>query len=214
MKQKEGDVMHQDCVIICAGEVPALPDPGGSFVICADGGLRHAERCGVRADLILGDFDSYGRVPEGEDVLVYPAEKDETDSFLAVRQGMVRGFTRFLIYGALGGRLDHSVTNLHLLHFLCEHGCRGTLVGADGTRVTAIKNETRTFDAALTGYFSVFSLTDESRGVTIKNFKYEAENLTLDNRTSLTTSNEFIGKPGSVTVEDGVLLLIWKEDLT
>ena len=151
-------------------------------------------------------------MPRGDNVLVYPAEKDETDSFLAVRQGMARGFRQFRIFGALGGRLDHSVTNLHLLHFLCENGCRGTLIGADGTRVTAIKNETRTFDAALTGYFSIFSLTDRSVGVTIKNFKYEAENLTLDNRTSLTTSNEFIGKEGSVTVKDGVLLLIWKEE--
>ena len=206
--------MQQNCVIICAGEVSALPDLGDAFVICADGGLAHAERFGVKPDLVLGDFDSYGCVPEGEDVLVYPAQKDETDSFLAVRQGMARGFTRFVIYGALGGRLDHSVTNLHLLHFLCECGCRGTLIGADGTRVTAIKNETVTLDAALTGYFSIFSLTDQSRGVTIKNFKYAAADLTLDNRTSLTTSNEFIGKPGSVAVTDGVLLLIWKEDLT
>ncbi len=201
------------CSIICAGDVPSLPEMSADFVICADGGLAHAKRYGIKPDLIVGDFDSYGSVPPGENVFVHPVQKDETDSFLAAAYGIARGYRTFVIYGALGGRLDHSVANLQLLHDLCLRGCRGTLVGADGTRVTAIQNETLTFPASQTGQLAVFSLTAESHGVTIKNMQYEADNVTLTNHTSLGASNAFCGRAGSVTVRDGILLVIWKEDL-
>ena len=203
--------MAKHCTVICAGDVGKLVIPTGSFIICADGGLAHAKAQGVTPDLIVGDFDSLGKIPQGENVRVHPVAKDETDSFLAVDYALERGCTEFLIYGGLGGRFDHTLANVQLLHFLCEKGCRGTLVGADGTRVTAIKNGSLTFDAALSGSIGVFSLTDESRGVTIKNFKYEAENATVNNCTSFGASNEFCGKAGLVSVQDGVLLITWKE---
>ncbi len=207
--------MSKHCTIICAGEVGTLSIPDGSFVICADGGLSHAKRQGIEPDLIVGDFDSFGQIPRGENVRVHPVAKDETDSFLAADYALERGCTDFLIYGGLGGsRFDHTLANVQLLHFLCSKGCRGTLVGADGTRVTAIKNGSIRFDASLRGSLGVFSLTDESRGVNIKNFKYETENATVDNRTSFGASNEFCGKAGFVSVEDGVLLITWKEQTT
>ena len=203
--------MAKHCTVICAGEVGQIKIPDGSFIICADGGLAHAKARGVTPDLIVGDFDSLGQIPQGENVRVHPVAKDETDSFLAVRYALERGCSEFLIYGGLGGRFDHTLANVQLLHFLCEKGCRGTLVGADGTHVTAIKDGNLSFDAALSGSIGVFSLTDESRGVTIKNFKFEAENVTLTDRTSFGASNEFCGKAGFVCVEDGVLLITWKE---
>ena len=203
--------MAKHCTIICAGEVGRLVIPDGSFVICADGGLAHAKAQGVLPDLIVGDFDSFGKIPKGENVRVHPVAKDETDSFLAVRYALEQGCDEFLIYGGLGGRFDHTLANVQLLHFLCESGCRGTLVGADGTHVTAIKNGSLTFDAALSGSIGVFSLTDESRGVTIRNFKFEAENAAVNNRTSFGASNEFCSKAGFVSVQDGVLLITWKE---
>ena len=202
------------CTIICAGEVGHLTVPEGSFVICADGGLAHARTQGIEPDLIVGDFDSFGRIPEGENIRVHPVAKDETDSFLAVDYALERGCTEFLIYGGLGGRFDHTFANIQLLHHLCLCGCRGTLVGADGTHITALKNGTRTFDAALTGSVGVFSLTPESQGVTIQNLQYEAEDVTLNNHTSLGASNHFCGKAAKISVRSGVLLITWKEETT
>ncbi len=211
MKRKGCDRMSKHCTILCAGEIGKIAVPDGSFVICADGGLAHAKKAGVEPDLIVGDFDSFGQIPDGENVRVHPVAKDETDSFLAVDYALERGCTDFLIYGGLGGRFDHTLANVQLLRRLCLCGCRGTLVGADGTRVTAIYNETRTFSPALTGSVGVFSLTPESRGVTIKNLQFEAENVTLNDHTSLGASNAFCGKPAKIGVADGILLITWKE---
>lgn len=207
--------MPRHCTIICAGEVGQITIPDESFVICADGGLAHAKARNITPDLIVGDFDSFGEIPQGDNVRVHPVAKDETDSFLAVDYALERGCTDFLIYGGLGGsRFDHTLANIQLLHFLCEKGCRGTLAGADGTYLTAIKNTSVTFDSGLRGSIGVFSLTDESRGVSIRNFKYEAENVTVNNHTSFGASNSFCGKPGFVEVKDGVLLITWKEQTT
>ena len=203
--------MPKHCTVICAGEVGTLRVPADSFVICADGGLAHAKKAGIEPDLIVGDFDSFGQIPQGKNVRVHPVAKDETDSFLAADYALERGCDVFLFYGCLGGRFDHTLANLQLLRRLCLCGCHATLIGADGTRITAIRNETLSFSAALTGSIGVFSLTPESRGVTVKNLRYEAENVTLNDHTSLGASNAFCGKAAQIGVTDGMLLITWQE---
>ena len=57
------------------------------------------------------------------------------------------------------------------------------------------------------GTVSVFSAVDESRGVTERGMEYPLENATLTNRTTLGLSNELIGQPASVSVEQGTLFI-------
>ena len=63
-------------------------------------------------DLAVGDFDSLGHVPKIEKTICHPVDKDDTDTALALAEGMKRGYRNFIIYGGLGGRLDHTVANL------------------------------------------------------------------------------------------------------
>ena len=101
----------------------------GDFLICADGGLDTARRLGVTPHLILGDFDSLqGEIPDGEDVIRLPVEKDDTDMLHAVKVGLQHGYRSFLLLGGLGGeRPDHSMANFCVLRYLAEHGARGVL---------------------------------------------------------------------------------------
>ena len=118
----------KSCVIFCAGGFWALAVPIDEvdLVIAADGGLRHTEQCGVRPTLILGDFDSLGYTPDRAEV--FPVEKDDTDTMLAVREGLARGCGEFYIYGGTGGvRLEPTLANLQTLAFLRRHGARGYL---------------------------------------------------------------------------------------
>ena len=111
------------CVIFCAAEFDALARPLGpeDYLIAADGGLRHTQALGLTPNAVLGDFDSLGFTPEGASV--FPVEKDDTDSMLAVRRGLELGYREFLLYGSLDGpRLDHTVANFQTLQFLADRG--------------------------------------------------------------------------------------------
>ena len=114
------------CVIFCAGGFSSLirqPEET-DYILAADGGLMHLRQLKMIPQGIIGDFDSLGYIPRGADV--FPVEKDDTDSMLAVRKGLELGYRNFELYGALDGpRLDHTIANLQTLYFLAEHGAEG-----------------------------------------------------------------------------------------
>lgn len=198
------------CVIFCAGEFDALLRPIGAedYVIAADGGLRHARDLGIQPDEIIGDFDSLGYVPEG--ATVYPVEKDDTDSMLAIRRGLELGYRHFVLYGGMdGGRLDHTVANFQTLGYLAQQGAVGILVGKDYL-AAAVKDGGLRFPASSEGDFSLFCLGPDSQGVTIRGFYYEVENVTLTSFFPLGVSNHFTGREAEVCVKNGTLLALWE----
>ena len=94
-----------------------------SFIICADGGTEYALSEGIIPDLVIGDFDSYkGVLPEDIPRIVLPEEKDDTDTHYCVKYAMEQGYSDITVYGGLGGRFDHSVSNLQTLRYAAENG--------------------------------------------------------------------------------------------
>ena len=97
------------CVIIGAGELDAdfLSDFSwreDDYIICADGGLYHAQQAGIRPDLLIGDQDSFVEgFPKGIPALTCRPEKDDSDMMLAVKEGISRGYEDFVLLGATGG---------------------------------------------------------------------------------------------------------------
>lgn len=205
--------MGKTCYIIGAGDItdPGITAAADDFIICADGGYKYKDLLSRECDLVVGDFDSLGIVPETKNKIVAPKEKDETDMMLAVMAGYERGYRNFVILGALGGeRSDHSVANIQLLHYIASKDARGTIL--HGKEVfTAFKNDSLTLCEDLRGYVSVFSLSDESRGVNIKNLKYTLDDAVLHSYTPVGVSNEFVGKDSLISVEDGVLLVVYNK---
>ncbi len=200
------------CVIFCAGgfEKLARPIEKDDFLLAADGGLVHMERLGLKPDGILGDFDSLGYVPEN--ARVFPVEKDDTDSMLAVRQGLAMGFREFLLYGSLDGpRLDHTVANFQTLQFLADRGAQGWLIG-NHYIATVIRNRALRFGPKMQGIVSVFCLGADARGVTIRGLQYPLENGTLTAGFPLGVSNHFLGQEAAVSVTDGSLLVLYDRD--
>ena len=196
------------CIIFCAGEFAGLIAPLGKedLVIAADGGYRHTQALGITPDHILGDFDSLGYIPEGAER--FPVEKDDTDAMLAARQGLERGYQKFLFYGSLEGpRLDHTVANFQTLQFLADRGAQGWLIGKHQL-VTVVKNATLTFPETAEGDISVFCLGEPARGVTLTGLRYELEKGTLVPGFPLGVSNHFTGRPAKISVETGSLLVI------
>jgi len=197
------------CYIIGAGEMAEqLPVPAKEdLVIACDGGFRYCQEAGLQVDMIVGDFDSLGFLPEHKCVIQLNPIKDETDTGWAIGEGIKRGYKEFVIYGGTGGRLSHTVANIQLLTNIAELGCMGTLVRRDA-RYQVIKDTELSFDEREEGYLSVFCLGDKAEGVYEEGLKYSLQNAVLTKENPVGVSNEFIGKPSRVSVKNGTLLII------
>ena len=196
------------CYIVGAGEFYGRFEKKPSdLVIAADGGYDTLLSLGIVPDLILGDMDSVNAAAEGIERIVYPVRKDETDSFLAYREGVRRGYSEFMLYGCVGGREDHTFANYALLAYAREAGHRMTLVGKC-TETFAIKNESVTLSGEPLSHLSLFAFGGDALGVSISGAEYEAEDVTLTPSFPLGVSNRFVGKDVTVTVRDGALLVM------
>ena len=202
---------HNTCYIIGAGEDFGLDfSPSDSdLIIAADGGLERLRAAGIKPDLIIGDFDSLGRIPREDNVMVLPTVKDVTDTWAAIELGKERGYTRFRLYGCTGGRFDHTLANIQTLAALAAEGKQGFLVDQSQI-ITAVGPGTVTFGSERRGFLSVFSHTDRCLGVSLKGLKYELEDAELTNRFPLGVSNEFLRKPASVTIGEGIAVLVYE----
>lgn len=197
------------CYIIGAGENYGLDftPTSNDFVIAADAGLRYLEQSGITADLVIGDFDSLDDTPAHPNTKVLSPEKDDTDMLAAVREGTRAGYSVFHIYCGMGGRIDHTIANIQILAYLSQNNMQGFLFGKDSV-ITAITNRKLSFDTIPSGYISVFSYTEKAERVCLHGLKYELKNATLTSTFPLGVSNEFIGKESSISVGNGMLLIV------
>ena len=198
------------CLIFGAGSFYGLPRDveTGDLVIAADGGWRVCQTLGITPDLLLGDFDSLGEVPEFWHILRLPVVKDDTDMIRAVKEGFARGETEFHLLGGMGGRrTDHTVANMQTLAYIARRGGKGWLYGS-GERFTAICDGGEVaFPARGSGILSVFCMGADAEGVTIQGTQYPLEDAALTADFPLGVSNHFIDSAVRVAVRRGCLLI-------
>ncbi len=192
---------------LTAKYLPETPEEG-DLVIAADLGFERLKEISIKPDLLVADFDSMEEIPDFEPIIRLDQRKDFTDIACAINLGFERGFTQFVIYGGAGEKLDHSLANIQLCSDILSRGGSAVFYG-DRESFTVIR-ESFHFDRRQEGRLSVFSLTEESRGVTIKGASYEVESVTLYRRTPLGVSNAFVGREVDISVKDGELLIIWQ----
>ena len=179
------------------------------LIIAADGGYNTLTKLNIKPDLVVGDFDSLGEIPENENIIKHPVKKDDTDTLLAVKIGLEKGYKTFVIYGAVGGRLDHTVATIQTATFVAENGGIAYIYDGNHT-VTAIKNSSINFKDNAKGYISIFALSGIAKGVSIKGLLYELNNAEITPHFPIGVSNEFIGKESKLSVTDGILTIIFE----
>lgn len=205
------------CIIVGAGDltVGQLSLREDDFLIAVDGGLSYCGILEAEPDLILGDFDS---LTEGEAealrtlekeiperIIRLRPEKDDTDMLYALKWALDQGYREFRLYGATGGRFEHTFANIQCLLYLKNHGAVGYLMDGNGM-ILVLKNEAVRFQADLEGYLSLFSLGACAKGVNIRGMKYPLVDYTMTNDFPIGISNEFIGEEAEVSVEEGELV--------
>ena len=182
----------------------------GDLILAADAGFNALSKAGIRPDLVLGDMDSIAGLAAGVARLRFPTSKDMTDMALCIRLAKSRGYRRFKLYGALGGRLDHSIANLQLLAGLAREGLHGRIIAPD-IIIYAVCSGILSLPPIEKGStISVFSWGEAAQGVSLQGLKYPLYNSQLHSFEPLGVSNETSGKPVRITVNSGVLLVLIK----
>jgi thiamine pyrophosphokinase len=190
------------------------------YLIGADRGALFLARQGRAPHLAVGDFDSISeneldlvRSAAAETLAFDAVDKDWTDTELAVRETIARGFRDIVVIGGLGTRFDHSLANVHLLNAAAEAGCRAILVDEH--------NEIRLLAAGITErleadsqypYVSLLPLTPAVTGITLQGFKYPLTDATITIGMSLGVSNELAEPCGSIRIGSGKLLVVRSRD--
>lgn len=189
-----------DCDII---KTPEKDD----FVIACDGGVAVLKKYGIVPNVTIGDFDSLGYVPKGDKVITLPVKKDLTDVAYALEYACSLGADEIYIYGASGGKLDHTMANIQLSQMYSQKNVFCVFFGK--TNFCSITDAGLKFPKS-TGRLSVFA-EGKAEGVSLKNLTYSLENAEL-NLFPLGVSNSFAEKEATVIVKKGTLTVMWEDE--
>lgn len=196
--------------IMSAEDLCTFEIPPADYVISADVGFVYAEKFGYKTDCLLGDFDTLENLPQREKVaefLKFKCEKDDTDTMLAVKHALKMNFDEIYIFGALGGRFDHTFANIQTLDFIASHNKKGIILNKN-EYITVLTEGEHRFKKLENFTFSLFSLSNETTGVCEKGFKYTLDNATLTRDFPLGVCNEISEDYGRVSFENGRLLVV------
>ena len=174
-----------------------------AFVVCCDGAVRWAEEAGIRFDLVVGDFDSLGYVPEK--ALVFPCEKDSTDGEIAMDELLKRDISVIEIYGGGGGREDHFFGNVALLVKAYEKGKKA--VFATNYSEFYIIDGLERLTGCVGATISVFPLGGEIRFKKSHGVKYGMDGLVIRLGESRGISNVVLLDDAYIDVAEGFGLL-------
>ena len=201
--------MERLCLLISGGEYADIPEDmkNADYVIACDRGWQYAQQMGIRPDLIIGDFDSSPRPETDIPILEFSSHKDDTDTMLAAREALKRGFKNIAICCAFGDRLDHTMANIQTAAFLVSGGASVRLSGKDTEAHVFTQGDT--VIPKMPGYsLSLFSLSDKCEGVCIKNAEYECNEITLTNSFPLGVSNKWTTGDVNISVKTGILMVL------
>lgn len=181
-------------------------------VYAVDGGFAELQKRGIVPDAVFGDFDSLGAVPQHPCVFEYDTHKDFTDMDLAIGHAEQQGFEELVICDAFMGRLDHSLGNLQLLIQAAVRGTCAWGIGEETVIAPLVAPGpfcSLTFAEGAWGTCSVISHSDVSHGISEEGLEWELDGATATNRALWGISNELIGKPARISVEEGSLWVIF-----
>ena len=210
---------HTNQVIVLSGGEPIAVNrdfdlPDDAYVIAADSGLHHAEALGLAVDLVVGDMDSVDStvlddaVRNGSSLQRHPTDKDHTDLELSFEAALKMGAARILVVGSHTGRLDHLLGSMGLL--AATAGLLDEIVWTDGhTIITAC---TPRHVAAISGRrgdrLSLVPAGTDVVGVTTEGLRWSLDGETLAAGSTRGISNVMDAPLASVTLEEGILLIV------
>lgn len=188
-------------------------------IIGVDSGLSFLYRNEVMPTHIVGDFDSvepeiiaYYKTQTDVPIREFNPVKDATDTEIALRMAIELGLQKLWIFGATGTRLDHVLSNIHILKIPHDAGVEAYIVD-ECNRISLWRNEIRLYKAERFGkYFSIFPFSGPVEQVSIVGAKYPLTNYRVSADESRCVSNEMDADEVLITFSTGLLILMETRD--
>jgi thiamine pyrophosphokinase len=204
-------------IIFANGNLPNLekaralirPD---DFILCADGGTRHALALGLTPNVVIGDLDSVideerRKIKEmGVEVIEFSRDKNETDLELAINYALTLNPSQILILAALGGRMDQTLANITLLSnsSLITRNLRIT----DGVEEIFFCRDQAKIEGRSGDIVSLIPWQGEVTGVFTENLRWHLHHETLHPDKTRGISNEMTADVATVSIQSGLLLIV------
>lgn len=204
-------------LIFANGELPDLAKARAllredDFVLCADGGTRHALALGLMPNLVIGDLDSIEKSQLQEleqasiSIELFPHDKNEIDLELAIRRALELEPIQILILAALGGRLDQTLANVALLsdpdlaarNIRLDDGIEELFFCRDQVEVQGRSGD----------IVSLLPWGAPVHGVRTHGLKWALNDETLHPEKTRGISNEMISDVASIEIKSGLLLIV------
>ncbi|MDN4494199.1 thiamine diphosphokinase [Ureibacillus aquaedulcis] len=214
------------CVVVCSGgprdELCSFDElkSQNALFIGADRGALYLIEEGIVPVEIVGDFDSlteeeWQQVSQiALSVEKVQAEKDDTDTDLALLKAVAYHPSEIYLTGVTGGRLDHFEAALRSMYRIqVEHPhIHIKIVNSHNEIRILLPGEHTIIRDEKFRYISFFAYQNQVEDVTIRGVKYETTNDCIEIGTSRFTSNELISSLGYISFSSGICLMIRSSD--
>ena len=167
-----------------------------------DAGYLKLLEKGIEPVFVLGDFDS---LEEGQkppvDAIRVPIRKDEPDSELAVGEAIKDGYSRIILWGAISGRLDHTLANIRLAVWKYP----GLILQDEKQKAFVLLPGRYSIEPEYR-HLSFFAM--EPSVFSESNVSYPLDHRAIDQQDLYTLSNSFLEGPAEIEVHSGRILCV------
>lgn len=205
-------------LLVCAGEVneykfleQQIKNYKPDFIIAVDKGANYLEKIGIKANLLIGDFDSIDKtiVSSYNNIIKLNPIKDDTDTAHSLDYAIKNGASEIMILCGIGSRFDHSYANMLLMKRCLDKNILCSVVNEKNQLF--MKNESFNIKNKKNHTVSFFAL-DEDMDITLKGFFYPLNSYHLTKYDPLTVSNIITSNTASVDFNNGTLLVDLSRD--
>ena len=210
--------MNTKKISIMLGGVFPEKLPSSDLWCGVDKGALYLLDKGINPLLSCGDFDSINseqrkEVEEKSKYFRVKDSEDLTDADFALENilELFDSIEEIDIYGATGRRLDHFFGNILLLNNEKYNNVKISIIDDNNIIMVAHKGNNIFEKNEGYNYFSIVPIYENTM-MTIKNSKYEVENLILTLNRPNATSNEFVNEKAIELEVSSNVLVIYSKD--
>ena len=205
-------------IVIASGPIDHLqffkPLLENHKIIAVDGGLNHLDKLGIKPHVLIGDFDSVepSLLEKYADVDVYhhPTRKDFTDAELAIDYAIDQSPDEVILMGMTGHRIDHMITNIHLLKRFVNHDILAYVL--DYHNKVYYCNSDIELEGNVGDLLSIVPLSGSVQKVKTYGLEYPLNDETLYFHESRGVSNVFSKSKVRIETGSGEFLIILSKD--